>query len=144
MPALESLALPAVLDSLAELRACAARASEAAGLDDARSYALQLAVDEIATNVITYGYGAPDADKRIWISTEVTEDAVVLRLEDEGTPFDPREHALPSDEELAAPLETREVGGLGILLALGGVDRFDYRLERGRNMNVFEMRRSHE
>ena len=143
MAVLESVALPAVLDSLEELRACARRSAEAVGLEAGRSYGLQLAVDEIATNVINYGYGAPDASRHIWMSTEATEDALVVRLEDEGTPFDPREHELPSEEDLSAPLETRAVGGLGIMLALRGVDEFDYLREGGRNANVFRMRLGH-
>ncbi|NJD19100.1 MAG: ATP-binding protein [Gemmatimonadetes bacterium] len=140
MAALEPLALPAVLDSLAELRAFARRASEAAGLEEGRRYALELAVDEIATNVILHGYGAPDPSRRVWISAELEGGALRILLEDDGTPYDPREHRMPSEEELSAPLEDRPIGGLGIMLALGGVDAFDYRTREGRNVNVFEMR----
>jgi len=140
MAALEPLALPAVLDSLAELRAFARRASEAVGLDVGRRYALELAVDEIATNVILYGYGSPDPSRQLWISAEIDGGVLRILLEDDGTPYDPREHRMPSEEELSAPLEDRPIGGLGILLALRGVDAFDYRSREGRNVNVFEMR----
>lgn len=144
MAALEPLTLPAVLDSLAELRAFAHRASELAGLARERRYALELAVDEIATNVILYGYGAPDPDRSVWISAELDNTSLRILLEDDGTPYDPREHRTPSEEELSAPLEDRPVGGLGIFLALRGVDAFDYRTRDGRNVNVFEMRFPHD
>ena len=140
MAVMEALAFPAVLDSLAELRAYSRKAAELAGLDQGRRYALELAVDEIATNVINYGYGAPDASKRVWISADVEGGPLRLLLEDEGEPFDPRDHPMPSEEELAAPLESRAVGGLGIFLALRGVDAFDYRRHGDRNVNVFEMK----
>ena len=36
------------------------------------------------------------------------------------------------------------MGGLGIFLAIQGVDRFDYRREDGSNINVFEIRTRHD
>jgi anti-sigma regulatory factor (Ser/Thr protein kinase) len=64
----------------------------------------------------------------------------VVTLEDWAAPFDPRTRELPGEEELARPLEEREAGGLGILLAIRGVDRFDYRRVGDHNETVFEVR----
>jgi serine/threonine-protein kinase RsbW len=57
----EERSLPAVLDSLGEIRRYVKEAAERAGIDEARAYQLQLAVDEIATNIILYGYKDADA-----------------------------------------------------------------------------------
>jgi anti-sigma regulatory factor (Ser/Thr protein kinase) len=140
---MDKLSLPAVLDSLAELRRYARDAAARAGIDADRSYQLQLAVDEIATNIISYGYKDAAPSAAIAIHGVITADALVVTLEDQAPAFDPRGRQLPDAADLARPLEERGIGGLGIYLAIQGVDRFDYRREGGRNLNIFEMRRDH-
>jgi serine/threonine-protein kinase RsbW len=140
MPEPTRLTLPAALESLERVRAFAREAAERAGVDPQRSYALQLALDELATNVIVHGYGPSHAGGQLGLRAEVSDGSLVVTLEDGGPPFDPRTQALPTAEELARPLEEREPGGLGIFLAVAGVDRFDYRRVGDRNENVFEVR----
>lgn len=141
---MDKISLPAVLDSLAELRRYARNAAASAGIDEDRSYQLQLAVDEIATNIISYGYKDAGPTAEIAIRAEITDDALVVTLEDEAPAFDPRLRQMPNAEDLARPLEDRRIGGLGIYLATQGVDRFDYRREGRRNLNIFEVRMRHE
>ena len=137
---MEKRSLPAVLDSLTELRRYVKDAADGAGIDAARSYQLQLAVDEIATNAIVYGYRDVSASAVILISGEMRDGVLVITLEDRGQAFDPRTMQMPEAEDLAKPLEERTIGGLGIFLATQGVDRFDYRREGDRNLNIFEVR----
>lgn len=139
---MEKRALPAVLESLSELRRYARKAAADAGIDDERSYQLQLAVDEIATNIIVYGYKDAGPSSEILIGGEIADGALIITLEDTGPAFDPRTRNMPSAEDLARPLEERAIGGLGIYLATQGVDRFDYRREGDRNLNIFEVRRA--
>lgn len=136
---MDKRSLPAVLDSLAELRRFAREAAAAAGVDEAKGYQLQLAVDEIATNIINYGFGETGASSVVTISSEVRDGRLIVTLEDTAPAFDPRSNALPEAEELELPLEEREIGGLGIFLAVSGVDHFDYRREGDRNLNIFEV-----
>ena len=138
---MDKLTLPAVLASLAELRRYAREAAAAAGIKEERSYQLQLAVDEIATNIISYGYKDAGPTGEISICSAITNDALVIALEDRAPAFDPRARQMPDDDELSKPLEERDIGGLGIYLAIEGVDRFDYRREGERNLNIFEVRR---
>lgn len=140
---MDKLTLPAVLDSLAELRRYAREAAARVGISEDRSYQLQLAVDEIATNIITYGYKDAGPTAQIVIRGEITDHALVITLEDRAPAFDPRSRQMPDAEELSKPLEERTIGGLGIHFAIEGVDRFDYRREGERNLNIFEMRRRH-
>lgn len=140
---MDKLTLPAVLASLAELRRYAREAAASAGIGEDRSYQLQLAVDEIATNIISYGYKDAGPTAQIVIRGEIRDDALVITLEDRGAAFDPLSRQMPNAEELSKPLEERTIGGLGIYLATEGVDRFDYRREGGRNLNIFEVRRRH-
>lgn len=140
---MDKLSLPAVLDSLAALRSYAREAAAGAGIDADRSYQLQLAVDEIATNIISYGYKDTGPRAEISICGEVRDDTLVITLEDRAPAFDPRTMRMPNAEELTKPLEERTIGGLGIFLAIQGVDRFDYRREGERNLNIFEVRARH-
>jgi anti-sigma regulatory factor (Ser/Thr protein kinase) len=66
---------------------------------------------------------------------------VTVTLEDAGPEFDPRGRAMPSEEDLTAPLEQRDVGGLGIFLALKSVDEFRYERRGDKNVNTFAVRR---
>jgi anti-sigma regulatory factor (Ser/Thr protein kinase) len=141
---MDKLSLPAVLASLSELRRYAKEAADGAGIDEARAYQLQLAVDEIATNVILYGYRDAGASAVISIAGEVTDEALTITLEDRAPAFDPRTMEMPEAEDLAKPLDERTAGGLGIFLAIKGVDRFDYRREDDRNLNIFVVRLSHD
>lgn len=141
---MDKLSLPAMLDSLAELRRYARDAAAGAGIGEDKSYQLQLAVDEIATNIISYGYKGAGPTAEISIFGEIRDDALVITLEDRAPAFDPRTARMPNAEELSKPLEERTIGGLGIYLATEGVDRFDYRREGGRNLNIFEVGRRHD
>jgi serine/threonine-protein kinase RsbW len=140
---MEKRSLPAALDCLAELRGYVKAAADGAGIEEAKIYKLQLAVDEIATNVILYGYEEAGESAIISISGEISDGALVITLEDRAPAFDPRTMQMPEAESLARPLEERSMGGLGIFLAIQGVDRFDYRYEDGRNTNIFEVRTPH-
>ena len=141
---MEKRSLPAELDSLAELRSYVKEAAGDAGIDEARAYKLQLAVDEIATNTILYGYKDVGASAVISIGGEIRDGTLVITLEDHAQAFDPRTMHMPDAEDLAKPLEERAIGGLGIFLAIQGVDRFDYRRESDRNLNIFEVRIGHD
>ena len=132
---------PAVLESLSGIRAFAVSAAEAAGLEGKTVYSLQLAVDEIATNIIVYGYQEAGLQGDLSIEADATEEALTVTLRDRGVPFDPRTRELPDEEDLAKPLDERPVGGLGIYFAFTGVDKFDYRREDETNVNTFVVNR---
>ena len=141
---MEKRSLPAVLDSLAEIRRFVKEAGDSAGIEEDRVYQLQLAVDEIATNIIEYGYKDAGASAVISIGSQMSDGVLVITLVDQAPAFDPRTMQMPEAEDLARPLEERRMGGLGIFLAIRGVDRFDYHHENGSNINVFEVRARHE
>ncbi len=133
------MVLPAKLDSLAVIRKYVRDAASSAGLDETASYNLQLAVDEIAANIITHGYMEANLAGDLIVLTERTDALLKIIIEDSGVKFDPRTFKLPDEEELSKPLEERHVGGLGVYLAFKGVDRFDYEHVDDRNRNIFEV-----
>jgi len=138
----QPLRLAATLDALEPIRAFVEEAAADAGLDRKRSYRLMLAVDEIATNVITHGYQEAGLAGDVVIYRELDEGALTITLEDDAIPFDP--FTLASPDDLDAPIEERGIGGLGVFLTIRGVDSFLYRRVGERNHNVFVMHRGED
>ncbi len=126
-------------DTLAKLRAIVTDSCREAGVETAQMHRLKLAVDEIATNIISYGY-THDLGM-ITISTQVDDEYMTLLLEDQGVEFDPTQRELPGEDDFNAPLEDRDIGGWGIYLTLNGVDEFRYERVGNWNRNYFKVKR---
>ena len=132
---MESSTFPGRLDSLAEIRRIVRQAAEQAGLDKKRAYRLQLAVDEIAANIILYGYDRAGKSGEIEVETEIVDSKLRISLVDTAIPFNPL--LQPEPANLEASMETRDQGGLGIFLARSYVDEFQYDFFDGHNRNTF-------
>lgn len=136
---LDPLTLPGKPGYLSQLLDYVTWAAAAFGLDEAAAYRLSLAVDEIATNVVLYGYEGAGIRGDLTVWAEIDGDELRVYLEDVGEPFDPRD--FPQPEDLDRPLEERRDGGLGIFLALWGVDHFVYERAGDANRSLFMMNR---
>jgi anti-sigma regulatory factor (Ser/Thr protein kinase) len=132
---MKSLIVPGKLDSLSSVAQYVLEAAAAAGLDKKATYRLRLAVDEITTNIITYGYEESGIAGDITARADIDDHTLTITLEDTSQPFDPLKRMEPEDLDL--PLEQRNIGGLGIYLAINGVDKFTYERVDGRNRNTF-------
>jgi serine/threonine-protein kinase RsbW len=132
---MESLRVPATLESLKDIRDYVTLAASTAELSPTRTYGLALAVDEIATNIIVHGHDEAGLTGDIQLQADVSSGMVRITIEDRGVPFDPLAHTAPTD--LDAPLADRDIGGLGIFLAKKNVDEFRYEYVDGHNQNIF-------
>jgi anti-sigma regulatory factor (Ser/Thr protein kinase) len=137
---MDSLTVPGNLDSLQAIRDFVLAAAAEAGIDERSAYKLSLAVDEIATNIITYGYGGSATPGDVVIQAGTENGRLQVVLEDTSPPFDPFSRDEPSG--LDAPLEERAIGGLGVFLAKRSVDEFRYEYVDGRNRNIFVVNRT--
>ena len=90
-------------------------------------YAVNLALEELAVNVIRYAY-VDDEVHDIEIGVGIVDEQIILELRDAGRPFDPR--AAPPHDVDADDLEP---GGLGLTLVLDMVDALTYRREDEKN-----------
>jgi anti-sigma regulatory factor (Ser/Thr protein kinase) len=87
-----------------------------------QSYLMRLAVEEIATNIVKYGYG--DAARGvIQVSCAVDDGNLQVSIRDRGQPFDPRDHAPP---DFSVPAAERDIGGLGLFFVRELADRLSY------------------
>jgi anti-sigma regulatory factor (Ser/Thr protein kinase) len=100
-------------------------------------YHLQLAAEELGTNIIKYGYD-DKLEHQITLRVEGLTDCIRLQIFDDGHPFDPRQ--IP-DPDLGQSLEDREPGGLGISLVRRLARRMDYERRDGVNALTVEISR---
>ena len=94
------------------------------------------------TNSIVHGYQESGQEGAIWIRARLDDEKLTVIVEDEGPYYDPTQHRIPSAEDLGQPLDTREIGGLGIYLAIRSIDEFRYERTATRNRNIFVVYRS--
>ena len=118
------------LSSLAALAGIIQRFGTANALSDAVQNRLNLMLDELITNSITYGLNEI-SDPQLRLRLHVDEGAIVAQLEDNGTAFNPFEEAPEPDPTLG--LEERPIGGLGIFLVKQFADSTAYERVDGRN-----------
>ncbi len=137
---MDSLTVPGALDSLQAIRDFVMAAAAKADIDERSAYKLSLAVDEIATNIIIYGYGGSATPGEVVVHAGTDDGRLQIVLEDTSPPFDPFSRGEPSG--LDAPLEERAIGGLGVYLAKQNVDEFRYEYIDGRNRNIFVVNRT--
>ena len=137
---MEPLTVAGNLKSIDKLVKYVITAASQAGLNHRATYCLRLAVDEIATNVITHGYQGAGLDGELEVTAVFQPDQLIIELKDSGQPFDPRQ--VPPPTNLKQPLQKRSAGNLGIFLTMWGVDGFQYQQTRGYNRNIFIMRLS--
>ena len=118
-----------VIDSLEEFGA-------AEGIAPGQSLRFGLALDELITNIISYGL-AGRSDGIITLSIEHADGALRAELADNGPPFDPLAAETVAPD---GPIEEHAVGGLGLTLVKTVMDRLDYRRDGGFNRVNMEMK----
>lgn len=119
----QQITLSAELESLAAFRNHVKTICQGvSGLDEQAVYDVQLAVDEICTNIITHGYAGMDPGSII-LHVEVGTESLVVTITDFGHAFEPVEPPAPDPN---ASLEEREIGGLGLFFVHSSVDDIEY------------------
>lgn len=95
---------------------------------------LNLALEEIVTNIINHGYKY-DEDYEITIRFSRDQNSIRLQIKDYAPPFNPLE--MPDPEDLNSQVEDRQIGGLGIFLAKKFTDNIAYRRHNEKNIVTF-------
>ena len=103
------------------------------------SYAVVLALEEVATNVVRHG-GGREGGSEIEVRVASTAEEVTIEVRDSGKPFDPF-HDAP-EPDIDATLEERKIGGLGVHFVRVLMDEASYRREGGHNHVTMVKRRS--
>lgn len=105
------------------------------GCPMAQKFQVLVAVEEMFTNIAKYAYLNQKGAGKPWVEVswklEKNPTGLTLRLTDQGTPYNPLDAAVA---HLSAPLEEKEIGGLGIYLVKKTMDRMDYTYQNGKNI----------
>ena len=123
------LRLPATFPDFARAAAELREALEARGIDSKPRYSAELVFEEIVSNVIRHGCSG-GVQCAIEVTLDFGENAIVMRFEDDGPPFDPRGYQLPA---MPRSLEDARHGGLGLLLVTRASQRIEYERKKRRN-----------
>ncbi|MEI8297635.1 MAG: ATP-binding protein [Pseudomonadota bacterium] len=111
--------VPAQVAELATLQGFLGAWWAASALPEAAIFAFELALEELFINAVTHG-----AATRFSLGLELAGEASVrMTLTDDSPPFDPLSLATP---DLDAPLEERNIGGLGLHLIRTMMDEVVY------------------
>jgi anti-sigma regulatory factor (Ser/Thr protein kinase) len=124
------------LKELVRLAAMVGAFGERNGLAKNLVHDLNLVLDELVTNTVSYGYD-DDLAHDIEISLRRDGRLLTVIVEDDARYFNPLKVPEP---DLAAPLEDRRVGGLGVHLVRTLMDTVDYDRLGKRNRLVMTKR----
>jgi sigma-B regulation protein RsbU (phosphoserine phosphatase) len=118
------------LEEIANVMAALEEFSDSAGLDMGVAQAAELVLDELLTNIISYGFG--DAvEHKITVEMLVKANALHIVISDDGICFNPFEQ---EDPDLESSIDERDLGGLGIHLVKKFMDEYSYQRLEGRNV----------
>ena len=132
MPVAEgaSLTVPAKVDALSRCTAFVTAHAVEAGFASARLCEIELVVEEVVTNICRHGYDDQPGHVELRCR-RVDGQRLLLEFFDCGRPFDILAQAPP---DLAADLDQREPGGLGVPLIRAMADEVSYSREGNRNI----------
>jgi anti-sigma regulatory factor (Ser/Thr protein kinase) len=100
-------------------------------------YSTGLAVEEMITNMIKYGYDDSD-EHQIRFRIAIHPDHLEIVFEDDGHAFDPTRHPSPN---VVNVINSPRIGGLGIELVRRVTTRMTYEREGNLNRNTLHIRR---
>lgn len=120
---------PAKVELIPQIGEYVSEYAEKAQLHPKQIIHLQVAIDEVVSNICHYAYQKPPGEVLVQIESE--EGRFVVDFIDEGLPFDP----LTVDEpNINADTADRDVGGLGIFLVRRVIDEVHYKRDGGKNI----------
>jgi anti-sigma regulatory factor (Ser/Thr protein kinase) len=130
-----SITLEASLENLGTINSFIHKWAKKASLSTHSENDLLLAMEEVFVNIVKYAYA--ESLGKVTIHCRIDEDSLILKIKDEGIPFNPLQ--LP-EPHLVSCLKERKVGGLGVFLMRRFADNVKY--EKQGKYNVLTLVKS--
>ena len=92
-------------------------------LPAAAAFPFELALDEVFMNVVMHGTTPDGSPREVSVLLRHAGSAVTMVMEDDGPAFDPLTLDAP---DIDAPIEERELGGLGVFLVRELMNELSY------------------
>lgn len=102
-------------------------------LQEKTTYALNLCLDEVITNIISYGFkNSPKSNIDLVLS--INDGVIIAKITDKGDPFNPLKDTHKKKLRPDASIEDRAIGGLGVYFLHKYMDQIMYERNEGRNV----------
>ena len=132
----QSFTVAALPENIGILQEFVCAQAKKARMPDATTMRLELLVEELALNIMNYGYESLPG--KITLSCEVEssdpqQKKFLMEIRDKGVPFNP---LIKPDADTGLDVESREPGGLGIFLTKQIADELRYHHDGTSNILV--------
>ncbi len=105
---------------------------ERRGFDMALVMNLNIALEEVVSNIILYAY-SQRADEEIVIRCSELDNSLIFTISDSGVAFDPTQ---VDEADVTLSAEERRIGGLGIFLVRQIMDEVKYERVESKNILI--------
>jgi serine/threonine-protein kinase RsbW len=126
----QTLKLRNKLDELSTINGFLEKLADEWGMPISLTMTLNLVLEEAFTNVVNYAFD-DDKEHLVEIVIEKYDDALVIKVIDDGKPFDPTKTSSP---DISLSAQDRAIGGLGIFLIRKMMDDVSYQREAAKNI----------
>ena len=127
----KELSLDATVDNIAVVTDFVKAELEAIGCPMKAQMQIDVAIDELFSNIALYAYAPGSGSATVRVETEQDPPAVIITFIDQGIPFDPLSASAP---DVHLPASERDAGGLGVFLVKKIMDEADYAYRDGNNI----------
>ncbi|MFX4261329.1 ATP-binding SpoIIE family protein phosphatase [Pelotomaculum propionicicum] len=122
------------LEEIEDLARAVENFAAANNLPEQAVFQVNLCLDELLTNTISYGFPG-GGEHEIAVGITLQGGTLVITTRDDGLAFNPLEQA---EADISQSIEERPVGGLGIHLVRNMMDEIEYRRESGQNVLIMK------
>ena len=128
---MKELTLAATLENIEAVTDFVNGALEAIDCPMKAQMQIDIAIDELFSNVARYAYAPDTGDVTVRVESSNDPPAVIITFVDKGVPYNPLDKEDP-DTTLSA--EDRQIGGLGIYMVKKSMDDISYEYKNGQNI----------
>lgn len=128
---MKELTLPAARENIPDVIDFVNRELESVGCPMKTEAQIDIAIDELYSNIAKYGCDENSGEVTVLLETETDSRTVTITFVDNGRPFDPLSRP---DPDVTLKARERKIGGLGIYLVKKSMDDVCYEYREGKNI----------
>ncbi|MDO5448456.1 MAG: SpoIIE family protein phosphatase [Clostridia bacterium] len=132
IPEVPSITFPeAKIEDITEVTAFVEEELEKRDISPKVTVAMSIAIDEIYSNIVKYGYRDTVGPVKVEIVEKEEPHSICIKFIDVAPPYNP---LMKKDPDITLSAEERGIGGLGIYMVKKSMDDVKYRYEKGQNV----------
>ena len=128
---MKELTLPAARENIPAVIDFVNRELESVGCPMKTEAQIDIAIDELYSNIANYGCDENSGEVTVLLETETDSRTVTITFVDNGRPFDPLSRP---DPDVTLKARERKIGGLGIYMVKKSMDDVHYAYRDGKNI----------